>query len=75
MNLLLNLEPFVVGFAQTVYTVLEGTGSVEVCVQLTEPVTDILDETVRVHVINHPTSVYVPADATLASKLSDLYCC
>ena len=47
----------------------------EVCVKLTKPVTDILDETVRVHVINHPTSVYVPADATMASKLSDLYSC
>ena len=63
-------EPFMVGFVQTTYTVLENAGSVEVCVQLTRPLTDILDETVRVSVVDHSSSVYIPAGAALASKIS-----
>ena len=63
-------EPFVVGFVQTTYTVLENAGSVKVCVQLTRPVTDILDETVRVSVVDRSSSVYIPAGAALASKIA-----
>ena len=62
-------EPFLVGFVQTSYTVLESAGSVEVCVQLTRPLTDVLDETVTVHVINDPTSAHIPSGATLAGEL------
>ena len=62
-----------VGFVQTTYTVLENAGSVEVCVQLTRPLTDILDETVRVSVVDYSSSVYIPAGAALASKTAVLY--
>ncbi|CAI8053259.1 hypothetical protein GBAR_LOCUS29128, partial [Geodia barretti] len=60
-------ELFMVGFVQTTYTVLENAGSVEVCVQLTRPVTDILEETVRVSVVDYSSSVYIPAGAALAT--------
>lgn len=53
---------------ETFYTALESAGSVDVCVQLTQPPTDILDETVTVYVVNDPTSVHIPTNAALASK-------
>ena len=62
------LEPFEVGFVETVYTVSESVGSVEVCVNLTRPQFDILDEFVTVEVYDYPSSVYIPANATLASE-------
>ena len=40
----------------------------EVCVNLTQPQIDILDEFVVVEVIDFPSSVYIPADVTLASE-------
>ena len=43
-------------------------GTVELCVNLTQPHYDILDEFVVVEVIDFPSSVYVPTDATLASE-------
>ena len=61
-----------VGFVQTTYTVLENAGSVEVCAQLTRPLTDILEETVRVSVVDHSSSVYIPVGAALASKIAFL---
>ena len=64
-----NDEPFVVGFVETVYTVSEGAGSVEVCVNLTQPQLDILEEYVVVDVIDFSSSLYIPADVTLASEL------
>ena len=63
-----NAEPFVVGFVQTTYTVLESVGSVEVCVELTQPQTEIYDATVTVTVVNYSSSTYIPPGATLASK-------
>ena len=63
------LVPFEVAFVETIYTVSEDVGSVEVCVNLTQPHYDIYDEFVVVGVIDFPSSVYVPADATLASEL------
>ena len=62
--------PFVIRFDQTMYTVVESAGSVEVCVNLTypRPLDDILDERVTVLVFHHNSSVYVPADPTFASK-------
>ena len=53
---------------KTVYTVFESVGSVEVCVNLTRPQFDILDEFVVVEVYDFPSSVYIPADVCLASK-------
>ena len=45
---MLFIDPFEVGFVETVYTVSESVGSVEVCVNLTRPQLDILDEFVVV---------------------------
>ena len=63
-------EPFEVGFVKTIYTVPEDVGTVEVCVNLTKPGldTDIRDAFVVVEVIDFPSSVYIPADVTLASE-------
>ena len=54
---------------ETTYTVPEDVGTVEVCVNLTKPQIDILDEFVVVEVSDFPSSVYIPADVTLASEL------
>ena len=54
---------------ETTYTVDESVGAVSVCVNLTRPESDILDEQVSVLVYDDPSSVYIPADAPLASKL------
>ena len=61
---------------ETVYTVSESVGSVEVCVNLTKPQIDILNEFVVVEVYDYPSSVYISVNAHLASK-SPLcnYCC
>ena len=56
-----------VGFVQTTYIAMEGVGLVEVCVELTSPVGDILDETVTVSVTSYSASTYIPTGATLAS--------
>ena len=61
-------EPFRVGFDQTMYTVVESAGSVEVCVNLTHPPDDILGVEVTVLVFHNDSSVYVPADPAFASK-------
>ena len=50
------------------YTVIESEGQVEVCVNLTQPMIDILEETVRVEVFNNESSIYIPMDAVLASE-------
>ena len=55
------------GFVETVYTVYEDVGSVEVCVNLTQPQVDILEEFVVVDVIDFPSSIYIPTDVILAS--------
>ena len=62
-------EFFEVAFVRTTYTVSESVSSVDVCVNLTRPTVDILDEFVVVEVTDFPSSVYIPADVTLASKL------
>ena len=56
-------------FVETVYTVDESVGAVNVCVNLTRPEVDILDETVNVFVIDNSSSVYIPTGAPLASML------
>ena len=55
-------------FVATAYTVSESEGEVEVCVNLTQPQRDILDETISVNVYNDDSSSYIPIDAILASK-------
>ena len=50
------LEPFMVAFVKTTYTVIESEGQVEVCVNLTRPPADILDETVCVKMFNDENS-------------------
>ena len=57
-----------VSFVETTYAVDESVGSVNVCVALTQPETDILDETVNVFVVDNSSSVYIPAGAPLASR-------
>ena len=61
--------PFVVAFVETAYTVDESMPALNVCVNLTQPLTDILDETVNVYVIDDSHSIYIPSDAPLASKI------
>ena len=53
---------------KTMYTVVESDGAVEVCVNLTRPMRDILDERVRVEVFNNESSIYIPLDAVIASE-------
>ena len=53
---------------QTTYTVVESEGPVEVCVNLTRPPVDILEETVRVRATNDEGSIYIPAGVRLASE-------
>ena len=70
--IVLLLEPLVVAYVQTTYTVTESEGQVEVCVNLTHSEIDLLGETVRVEVFNDRT--YIPPNAILASE-SPLYAC
>ena len=55
-------------FVETEYTVDESMGAVSVCVNLIQPEFDILDTTVNVFVIDNPSSLYIPAGASLASE-------
>ena len=59
---------------QTTYTVVESEGLVEVCVNLTHPPVDILEETVRVRVTNDEGSIYIPPGVTIASELQPTVC-
>ena len=62
------LEPFEVGFVETTYTVSEDVGTVEVCVNLTKPF-EIFEEFVVVDVYDNSSSIYIPANSALESKL------
>ena len=55
---------------ETTYTVDESVGAVNVCVNLTRPMIDILDERVNVFVVDNSSSVYIPPGAPLASESS-----
>ena len=55
---------------QKIFTVDESVGTVNVCVNLTQPMFDILEETVNVFVIDSPSSIYIPPGAPLASESS-----
>ena len=61
-------EPFRVGFMEHTYIVDESVGAVHVCVNLTHPMRDILDNTLNVFVIDDSSSKYIPPDAPLASE-------
>ena len=61
-----------VAFVETTYTVMEREGQVEVCVNLTQPSVDILDEIVRVELYNNQHSMSLSPNAVLASE-SHLY--
>ena len=56
-------------FVETEYTVDESVSAVNVCVNLTKPDIDILNETVRVFVIDNSSSLYIPPGGPLASEL------
>ena len=62
-------EPFEVAFVRTTYTADESVGAVNVCVNLTKPDIDILDERVQVFVLDNSSSVYIPPGGPLASEL------
>ena len=51
------------------YYVFENNNTVEVCVNLTFPQTDIEDEEVTVAVFHDSTSEYLPQNPILASEL------
>ena len=63
-----SLDPFVVQFVETTYTVTECEGQVEVCVNLTQPQTDILDEVIYLDIIRNDTSRYIPEGSPLAGE-------
>ena len=70
----ISAEPFEVAFVRTMYTVDESAGPVLVCVNLTRPEIDILDETVNVFVIDFLTSMYIPvSDVPFASESTSTY--
>ena len=61
-------EPYIIAFVETMYTVVEGEGPVEVCVNLTDPTFDILDDTISVNILNDESSIYIPSVGILASE-------
>ena len=61
-------DPFRVAFVKKTYTVNENVGAVNVCINLTHPMKDIIDETVNVFVIDNSGSIYIPPGAPLASE-------
>ena len=61
---------FIVGFVETMYTVIEGDGQVEVCVKLISPEGDIGDKRVLASVFDNTGPGSIPADVAAASKLS-----
>ena len=61
-------------FVETAYTITEGEGDVEVCVNLIRPSTDIFENFVGVEVYRNDTSLYVPSGVMLASELRKYMC-
>ena len=56
---------------ETVYTVVEHDERVKLCVILTQPNTDILDNSVKVEVFVDDDSIYIPSNVNIASKLNN----
>ena len=50
---------------------MESDERVEVCVILTQPDTDILDNSVNVEVFVDDNSIYIPSNVDIASKLNN----
>ena len=67
--------PFEVAYVQTIYTAIESEVQVEVCVNLTRPDFDILEDTLRVESFNDENSVYIPPGAVLASEYHCVHLC
>ena len=63
--------PLTVSFEKTVYEVVERDEIVEVCVILTQPDYDILDNSVNVEVYVDGGSIYIPSNVNRASKLNN----
>ena len=63
--------PLNVSFVETVYTVVESDERVEVCVNLTQPNTDIFHNSVNVEVFVDENSIYIPRNSNIASKLNN----
>ena len=63
--------PLNVSFVETVYTVVEQDERVEVCVILTQPDTDILDNSVNVEVFADDHSLYIPRNSNIESQLNN----
>ena len=68
------VEPFEVAFVETTYTVDESVGAVSVCVNLTQPQVDILDETVQLYAMANSNSPYITSATPQASELGIFYC-
>ena len=68
------LAPLNVSFEKTVYEVVERNERVEVCVILTQPDYDIIDNSVNVEVYVEDDSMYIPSNANIASKLNNSNC-
>ena len=64
------LEPFMIGFMKTVYTVIESEGQVKVCVNLTHPLEYVFDFTVLVESYNNESSLYNLTNTVIASESS-----
>ena len=62
------LEPFMIAFTKTTYTVIESEGQVEVCVNLTHPLEYVFDYTVLVESYNNESSLYNLTNAVIASE-------
>ena len=62
------LEPLGVEFIETVHTVQEDSGTVIICVNLTQPEYDIRYESVVVNVIDFSNSSAIFPGSVLASK-------
>ena len=63
--------PLNVSFEESVYEVVEHDERVEVCVILTQPDDDILDNFINVEVFLDDASIYIPSNVNIASKLNN----
>ena len=67
-NTYTSTEPFLVAFTEPVYTVRECEDQVEVCVNLTRPQKDILDEVIHLDIVSSDFSYHITPDSSLASE-------
>ena len=62
--------PLNVSFEETVYEVVERNEIVEVCLNLTQPDYDILDNSINIEVFVDDYSISIPSNVYRASKLT-----